>query len=293
MYGANAKKKIDAICTEAFNGDCENYKSFGLQRVVTLRYVDGNGSPGAVDVVLSKYSSAEGAFGMFTKRVISDGDPAREHAPQKMKVAGMGALGTGTAYLWRAQIVVELTYSNDQQTPKQLEASSAQLLAALGKAVANKLPGPVTLPKAAARLPTDARIPLGIRFEPKNAFSVQGGGAGAWGYYRDGKKRYRILSITRRDNEQAKDVITSILKLDGARRVKDVGNGAVRLMMGEADGPRAEWIVARINNQIFGIGDEASVLVPGMSSADHDAVSFSRSEKVNRLRKLLSTPVAQ
>jgi len=97
-----------------------------------------------------------------------------------------------------------------------------------------------------------------------------------------------MLSITRDDEPQPKDVLTSILKREGAKRVKDVGNGAVRLMVGESDGPRAEWIIARMGNQVFGIGDEDSVLQPGMSAADHDAVSLSRTEKLERLRTLLS-----
>lgn len=289
LYGSNAKKGIDDICTEAFNGDCEVYKSFGLDRVAILRYVDGGGSSGSVDVVLSKYDSAEGAYGMFTKRVISDGDPAREGAPRAMQLSGVGAQGTGTAYLWKGQLVVELTYTNDQQTPKQLESTAKDLLARLGKAIAEKLPGPDTLPAAAAALPEPNRIPLGIRFEPQDAFDVRGGGAGAVGYYQDGKKRYRVLSIVRDDEAQAKDVLTSLAKREGATRVKDLGDGAVRLMVGEADEPRAEWIVARKGSRLVGVGDEELAFLPGISSDERDAVSLSRDRKLERLRDLLSS----
>lgn len=288
VYGKNATKELDAICTEAFNGDCEVYKSFGLERVAIFRYVDGAGSPGAIDVVVSKYASPEGAFGMFTKRVISESDPAREGAPRDMKVSGVGAQGTGTAYLWRSQVVVELTYTNDRQTPAQLAKTADELLAALGKSAAEKLPGPVSLPSAAAKLPTANRIPLGIRFEPTDAFEVRGGGAGAFGYYRDGKKRYRVLSITRDDEHQAKDVVTSILKREGATRVKGVGESAVRVMVGPEDGPRAEWVISYSGNQIFGVGDEDSVLTAGMSAADREAVSLTRDDKVERLLGLVT-----
>jgi len=287
-YGQSASRDIDAICLEAFNGDCEVYKSFGLERVVLFRYVDGAGSPGAIDVVLSKYSSSEGSFGMFTKRVVSDGDPAREDAPQEMDLDGVGALGAGSAYLWKGQIMVELTYTNDRQTPQQVQARGAELLSELAKVVAGKLPAPATLPEAAHRLPSENRIPLGIRFEPKDAFDVQGGGAGAFGYYRDGARRFRILSITRGDGDQAKDVLTALAKRDGATRIKDLGEGAVRLMVGDADDMRAEWMIGRFGNQVFGVGDEAAVLRPGMSLAEHDAVSLNREEKTTRLRLLLS-----
>ncbi len=289
-YGAAASKEIDAICIEAFNGDCEMYKSFGLERVVLLRYVDGSGSPGAIDAIVSKYSSAEGAFGMFTKRVISDGDPAREHAPKEMAISGVGALGTGVAYLWKGQIVVELTYTNDQQTPKQLEASAGKLLPELGKVVADKLPAPASLPAAAERLPQEHRIPLGISFEPKDVFGVEGGGAGALGYYQEGKKRYRVLSIVRDDEHQAKDVLSSLAKREGAARVKDLGDGAVRLMQGDA---RSEWVFGQKGSQIFGIGDEESVLKDGMSSAEHDEVSLSKDDKLGRLRALVTAKPAK
>src|SRR6478609_9264144 len=46
-FGENAPNSLDAVCTELFDGECEVYKSFGLRRVVTLRYIDGKGSPGA------------------------------------------------------------------------------------------------------------------------------------------------------------------------------------------------------------------------------------------------------
>src|SRR6187200_118974 len=79
-FGENAPNSLDAVCTELFDGECEIYKSFGLRRVVTLRYIDGKGSPGAVNVNLSRFATAEGAYGFFTKRVVADADPA-EAAP--------------------------------------------------------------------------------------------------------------------------------------------------------------------------------------------------------------------
>ncbi|MET0793682.1 MAG: DUF6599 family protein, partial [Polyangiaceae bacterium] len=71
-FGENAPNSLDAVCTELFDGECEVYKSFGLRRVVTLRYIDGKGSPGAVNVNLSRFATPEGAYGFFTKRVVAD-----------------------------------------------------------------------------------------------------------------------------------------------------------------------------------------------------------------------------
>ena len=38
---------MDDVCTSAFDGECEVYKRFGLDRVVVLRYVDGAARPTA------------------------------------------------------------------------------------------------------------------------------------------------------------------------------------------------------------------------------------------------------
>ena len=79
---------MDEVCTTAFDGECEVYKRFGLDRVVVLRYVDGSGAPNSVEVNLSRFKTADGAYAMFTKRVVADGDPAQ--ATVKPLAAGRG-----------------------------------------------------------------------------------------------------------------------------------------------------------------------------------------------------------
>jgi hypothetical protein len=74
-YGEAAKGTLETVCTELLDGECEVYKNYGLKRVVTLRYVDGAGSTGTVNVTASRFATAEGAYGFFTKRVVADGDP--------------------------------------------------------------------------------------------------------------------------------------------------------------------------------------------------------------------------
>ncbi len=290
VFGDNAPKPIDAICTEAFDGECEIYKSFGLRRVAIFRYVDGAGSPGTVDVVVSQYGGADGAYGMFTKRVVSDGDPARSDSPKPLAVEGVGAAGIGTAWLWKGSLFVEFTYTNEKQTPEQVAMTSATLLKVMATAIAGRLPGAATMPPAVARLPEANRIPLGVLFQPTDAFDVQGGGAGAIGFYAEGDKRYRVLSIARNDADQAKDVLKSLLRRTGATSEKDIGEGAVRLMVGEGDAvSRAEWIVARKGSQLFGVGDEPLALSSGMTTAERDKVALSRDEKIKRVRALLDT----
>jgi hypothetical protein len=288
-FGEGSSKPLDAVCTEAFDGACEQYKSFGLKSVIEFHYAASSASPAAVEVVVSKFASPDGAYGMFTSRVVGDNDPAADKFPKDMKLPGAAALGTGTSYLWRGQLFVELTYTNETETPKQVAESSAKVLTALANAIAPKLPGAAGLPGSAAALPADKRLPLGILYEPKDSFETPGTGAGAIGFYKDGDKRYRVLSMARSDADQAKDVLQSITRSKGATREKDpIGDGAIRLLGGDKDGPRPEWIVARSGKQVLGIGDEAQTLKAGMTAADREKVSLTREQKVAALKVMLS-----
>lgn len=290
VFGEGGKKPLEAVCTEAFDGECEVYRGYGLRTVSTFHYVDGAGTAGSVEVVLSRFATAEGAYGMFTKRVVGDGDPAEEKRPRDLKLPGAAALGTGSAYLWKGMLLVELTYTNETESPKQLAESSDKILKPLATEVASKLPGPPSLPASAAALPAENRVPLGILFEPKDAFEVGGAGAGAHGFYRDGDKRYRVLAIARNDPEQAKDVLGSIAQRKGATKEKDFAEGGVRLMVGETkDAPRTEWILARTGKQLLGIGDEPLVVKAEMTSAERDRVCLSREQKTARLKALLAS----
>jgi hypothetical protein len=286
VFGEGGKLSMDAICTEAFDGECEVYKSFGLKRVVQLRYVDGAGSPGSVEIYLSQFGSSDGAYAMFTKRVIPDSDPL-EAAPRKLDVGGAGAIGTGRAYVWKGPYLAEIQYANEQETPAQMKASSERLIVPIATEIGKKLPGAAALPPAAAKLPLEKMVPMGILYTPKDALGVDGAGAAASGFYKDGDKRYRVLSIVRDDVDQAKDVLKTFSKLRGATEEKGVGDGAYRLLVQNKDGTKLEWVVARKDKSIFGVGDEEFLVQPGMPPADHDKICLTRDDKTARLKALL------
>ena len=150
---------MDEVCTTAFDGECEVYKRFGLDRVVVLRYVDGKGAPNSVEVNLSRFTTADGAYAMFTKRVVADGDPAR--ATVKPAAAGAaGATSSSNAYVWRGPYLVELTFVTEdtKMTPAQM-AQNEQATGAIAKDIGGKLPGPTDLLPAAAALPAAQRSP--------------------------------------------------------------------------------------------------------------------------------------
>jgi hypothetical protein len=284
-YGEEASGTLDKACTELFDGECEVYKAYGLKRVVTLRYVDGKGSPGAVNVNLSRFENKDGAFGFFTKRVIADADPA-ESAPAKLEAGGAGALGTGIAYVWRGTHVAELSYTNELESPDQLKASSAGALPALAKELGEKLPGDKAPPAAVSALPEAQRVNMGIQYEAKDVLGVSGAGPGAVGYYKDGDKRWRLFSVVRPDEESAKDVMKTLKKLDGAKNLKNAPVEGLAFSVRTKDSdPKIAWVVTRKGERIFGVGDEESVLSGDTSAADAAKVSLTQEQKIEVLKR--------
>jgi hypothetical protein len=287
-FGEGAALPLDHICTDVFDGECEIYKGFGVRRVVEARYVDGGGTPATIDVHLSKFGTTEGAYAMFTKRVVGDGDPAGESTPRPIEGGGAAALGLGNAYLWRGLYLAEITYNDETAAEAAIKVASDKLLPALVKEMGGKIPGETPLPPAAAALPKDGMIPLGVAFKTKDVLGVSGLGAGAFGYYRAGDKRWRVASIVRADVDQAKDVLGTLAKQPGATKEKGIGEGAVRLMRKEGDGAAEEWVLARSGKSVIGVGDEARVLRAGMTAEDHAKVTLTKDEKIERLKKILA-----
>lgn len=285
-FGEKADHPIDRIC-DLFDGECEIYKGFNVRRVVQLRYVDGGGSAATIDIHLSKFASTDDAYAMFTKRTVGDGDPADDATPSVTKGGGAAALGLGNAYLWRGVYLAELTYNDETAAEPQIKAAGDKLLPPLVEAIGSKLPGDEKLPAAVAPLPDAKRLPMGRRLVQKDLFRIAGVGPGAFGYYRDGKKRWRFVSIVRDDEDQAKDVLKALRSHPGASKEDGIGDGAVRLSVGE--GAPAEWIIARKGAALLGVGDEARVLRAGMTPDEHDGVTLPKEQKVEELKAALES----
>jgi hypothetical protein len=269
------------------------YKGFGLKRVVTLRYVDGKGSPGAVNVYLSQFNNKEGAFAFFTKRVVADDDPL-ESAPQKLEAGGMAAMGTGNVNLWRGEYVAELSYTNEVEAPEQLKESSKKALPAIAKQLGEKLPGDKTLPQSAALLPALHQINLGVSFALADVIGVKGAGSGAVGYYKNGDKRWRVLAISRPDEESAKDVMKTLKSIAGAKGLKGQTFDAMSFERRLDDqSPKINWLVGRSGGKVFGIGDEEHALDTDKPATEAAKVSLSEAEKLEQLKVLLGVPAAE
>lgn len=277
-YGQDADGALDKVCTELFNGECEVYRSYGLERVVTLRYVDGSGSPGSVSVYLSRFSTNANAYGFFTKRVVADSDPL-EAAPAVLNAGGAGAIGTGIAYVWRGKYVAELSYANEVESPEQLKTSSQKVLPDLARSLGDKLTGDKEPPEAVRALPERDRVRLGVSFDPKHVLGIEGTGPGAIGYYKQDDSRWRVLSIIRADEASAQDIMKTLEHLQGAKRV-DKRLGTLRFPLRNDDSsPPQYWVAARRGIRIVGVGDEPH--------AEGGAASPPEREQLGRLTTLL------
>jgi hypothetical protein len=289
-FGESAAQPLDAVC-DLFDGECEVYKNFGLKRVVTLQYVDGKGSPGNVTITLSRFGSPEAAYAFFTKRVVADADPL-ETAPAPLAAGGAGALGSGMAYVWRGELVAELRYVHELESPDQIKASSARVLPPLASALGQLLPGELSPPAAVSRLPVAGRVPSGVAYEYRDLLGVSGAGRGAVGFYKDGERRYRVIVGVRTEEDSAKDVMKTLHKIEGAKGVKDSPIDQLNFALHETEGgPRVEWVVGRSGGVVAGVGDEPFVL----GAADKAAAAklkLSEAEKLALLRKVLSPTAA-
>jgi len=287
-YGEKGKFSMDEVCTTAFDGECEVYKRFGLKRVVSLHYVDGSGKGGSVEVNLSQFGDVAGAYGMFTMRVVA-GDPADPSSPRPLIAGGAGAIGTGRAYVWRGPHLVELQYNNETESPEQLTKSSEAILTALGKEIGTKLPGGAEAPKSAMALPKAGLLPNGILFSPKDALGVSNLGAGAQGFYKEGEKRYRVLSISKEDAEQAKDAMKTLRARPGALPVKEVGDEAVEFVLASGPtAPKLSFVAARKGAQVFAVGDEEFAVTNAGGAEKEKAARVSKEEAIAHLKALFS-----
>jgi hypothetical protein len=188
------------------------------------------------------------------------------------------------AYVFRGELVAELRYVHELESPDQIKASSAQVLPVIARELGSKLPGDLALPASVQRLPEEHRIASGVSYEYRDLLGVAGAGRGAVGYYKDGELRYRVFVSVRPDEDSAKDVIKTLRKVEGAKSVKDSPIDQLMLGLHESEGaPKMEWIVGRSGAVVVGVGDESFV------AAHTDQRSrLSEADKAAKLRATLS-----
>lgn len=293
-FGDKAPKPMEGLFA-LYDGGGVVYVTYGIKRMVTVDYVDGAGGPGTVSVVLSQFPSADNAYALYASKITSDADPLRTDISRKTDVGQPAALGTGNLVATKGTYLLELAYVNTAESgdADKLRASADKVLPPIAKEILAKLPGTFAPPATVTKLPTEQQVPFGVTLTLQDALGAPGTGVAAVGYYKDGEKRYRVLSIVKNDADQAKDVLKSFAKVKGATEEKNLGEGAVRLMAQDIKiegkertpfGPKGEWIVARQGALLLGIGDEPFVLGDGASL---EKLTLTKDDKIKKLRALL------
>jgi hypothetical protein len=288
-YGEKGKLSMDDVCTSALDGECEVYKRFGLVRMVALRYVDGGSGGGSVEVYLSQFKDVPGGYAMFTKRVVADGDPADPSAPRPLAAGGAGAIGTGRAYVWKGAYLAELQYNNEQESPDQLARSSATILSAVGKEIGNRLPGTPDKPEAARRLPLAGLLPGGIAYWAKDTLDVAGAGPGAVGFYKDGGRRWRMMSLATADLQAAKDAMNVFRARPGSLPIAGLGDEALHVVVQSSkEAPKAGFLLARKGAVVIGAGDD-EIALRTAGPQEQDAATMSKDDAVAKVKAWLAT----
>jgi hypothetical protein len=258
-YGEKGKSTLEELCTTAFDGECEVYRGFGIKRVVGVRYVEGGGGLGTVEVYVNQFATRGGALAMFTKRVVGESDPASPEAPQRFGAGERSALGTGRGYVWSGDYLIELTYTNDDGsiTQEAFKAAAEALIAPIGKAIGAALPPNQTAVTSVAALPVGSMIPNGVAYFPADAFGIPHMGPVALGYYRDGDVRFRIFAIARGDAGEAKADMRLFKTRPKAKPEAGLAEEAVTVELeGGVDRPGVTYLVARTGGTVIGVGTE-------------------------------------
>jgi hypothetical protein len=258
-FGERGKSTLEELCTTAFDGECEVYRGFGVKRVVGVRYVEGGGKQGTVEVYVNQFATKAGALGMFSKRVVGESDPADPAAPKPFGAGERSALGTGRGYVWSGEYLVELTYTNDDGSLTQdaFKAAADAVLAPIGKAIGAALPADITALPSVAALPVGSQIPGGVAFYPTDGFGIPHLGPAALGFYRDGDTRFRIIAIAHGDANEAKGEMRLFKTRPKAKPEAGLGEEAVSVELeGGADHPGTGFVIARTGSTVIGVGAE-------------------------------------
>lgn len=279
--GEQSKQTLEHIA-DVFDGEAAVYEAHGITRLTEARYVAESG-PVSVQITLSKFKTAEGAFAMFTKRIVGDGDPADEATP---KPIDGGALGVGNAYVHKGQWLAEIVYANDETTPEALAKEAKSALPAVVASLASKLPGDAAPPPDVALLPARDRLPLGVRF----ALGEEGAwSTGAIGYYAANGRRFRVYAFTAKDDAAAQARFGALAKGDARGPLAGIGDEAATAT--RKDGAvSVDWAIARKGKRVLAVSDEPRAMPAGLADEKRAAITLAMADKQKLLAELVSAP---
>jgi len=258
-------KPIDAICTEAFNGECEIYKSFGSARSPSSDMSMGRLARHGRCRRLAVHR-ADGAYACSPSASCPTGIRRAADSPKALAVDGVGPRGSARPGFGKARC------SSSSRTPMRSRhpirwLQPARRCSRPCRGDRETAARSATMPTAGGTAaPGQPRFPSVSCSSRRTRFEVEGRGRRA-GFYRDGEKRYRCFRSrvqTRSGQGRAQESLTS----KRASTEKDIGEA--RCVDGRRGRRSFEGRMDRgaQRAQLFGIGDEPLALETGMSNTD-------------------------
>jgi hypothetical protein len=268
-YGEGTGAPLDSVCVELFNGECETYKSYGLEGVKTTQYVSAAQKRASVLVVVSHFATTNGAFGFFTRRVVGDGLPSQVTV-RPLKVEGRGAVGPGVAYLWRGKRVLEWTYVSELETPEEVERQSLIVLGALATESARLLVGDMDPEPSVRLLESMGSGEFGVVVGSDGLLGLDGSGPYVTAFFEQANKepvfRYRLVAAARRDESAAKDLLQLIIRNVPSKKLKGTSNYRVR-WSSEGQSPET-WFITNENDLLLAVAPLIQTDAPSQSTPE-------------------------
>jgi hypothetical protein len=257
-YGGKGQLPLAGACA-ALGVACELPLRLGLARVVSVRYVDAKGTHGQVRASVWSFSDPETALSYLTERVAVDVELGRN--PTLIDAGAGGVLAGSGAALVQGGAVALFELEDERSPPDERARRAAAVLPVLARAVGSRLPGPTGLPRAVQLLPAEGRSLLGLRHEAFDLFGISGVGRGARAHYAGPGGAHDVVALVRADEDAADDVMVTLRKVDGARRIKKAPYGALRLRQTDGAKEPMDWVFGRKGTVVLGVGAPV-VVVP-------------------------------
>lgn len=289
-----ATSELEQACQSRLGPLCASYLEDGLERLVAFRYSGGAERAGALDVLVARFASNEGSFASFSDQVLGDADPAKLKV-DALEPAGSAVRMGNVALGWRGPYLVRLSYTNSAE-PSAARAQSAEtlfraLLEHMTRALSERGPGFTALPRAVQALPDAGLVPFAVRYQTGPVLGVAGVRGGAQGYYREGKRRWRVLVVARPDPESAQDVMGAFERHRDGYELKYDRLPALRFNerrpAGEAN---RDWVIGRKGSIVYGIGDDPAASAETAAAEEMD-VKLTLWQKLEKLTEVASRPV--
>lgn len=273
-YGARTRAPLEGVCTELFNGECELYRRFGLNRVESFSYVERENVGRRITVVRSDFDASLGAYGFFQRRVVGDDHPLRV-ATKLVDVGARGALGAGVLYVWSGASVLELIFTSDEEPPQVIERIAGAPLVALATGLVHAgrpaTPSPRLLelvegcrsargprtdgPRAEADCAGSQPVPFGVRVEEGLLFgrvrttrfltSVLESPSGG---------TFREIVVEQRDARAARDLLSEILRQPLGERWDPTKTRKLRVTREDAE--PEDWTLAVAGRYLVAVGPD-------------------------------------